>query len=169
MSDDFQAHYTSELLDDDTRPSIRLLSMMHQFTKPGTKVRWIPWQLRLFAREYSDVMEDRSSKATSTETQLIASAFFDDTPELQVDHLRLTPASAFRSRSQCPGNVRPCPSEECQSLRQDKMVLCSMNLEHDASLRPASMKEVIAADRKMSGTISDLVEKGWSLDDALFS
>ena len=29
------------------------------------------------------------------------------------------------------------------------------------------MKEVIAADRKIWGTISDLVEGGWSLDDAL--
>ena len=38
--------------------------------------------------------------------------------------------------------------------------LCSMNLEYDASLRPANMNEVIAADRKIWSTISDLVEGG---------
>ena len=46
--------------------------------------------------------------------------------------------------------------------------MCSVNLEHDACLRPANMKEVIAADRKVWGTIRDMIDGGWSLHDAFF-
>ena len=99
----FKANYPEELLDDDTMPSIRLLSLVQHSLKPGKKLRWI-----LSAKQYTEIMEAKSSKPMKTEaTSLLASALYDDTPEMAVSHLRL-PVSYRGSRqsSECMGIVR---------------------------------------------------------------
>ena len=66
-------------------PSIRLLSLVQHSLKPGEKLRWI-----LSAKQYTEIMEAKSSKPMKTEaTSLLASALYDDTPEMAVSHLRL--------------------------------------------------------------------------------
>ena len=45
---DFKVNYPGKLLDEDTMPSIRLLSLVQHSLKPGEKIRWIPWQFRQF-------------------------------------------------------------------------------------------------------------------------
>ena len=87
----FQKNYPGELLGSDSMPSIRLLSMVYEMTK-SKHFKWIPWQLRLTARQYQEAVEARSHKAARTETQLLAHAFFDDTPEINVEQCTcLTP------------------------------------------------------------------------------
>ena len=71
-------------------PSIRLLSLVQHSLKPGEKIRWIPWQFRLSSKQYTEIMEAKSSKPMRTEAQLLASALYDDTPEMPVAHLRLS-------------------------------------------------------------------------------
>ena len=98
MVDKFKANYPGELLDQDSLPSIRLLSLVHHSLKPGEKIRWIPWQFRLSARQYQEHMEAKTAKPLRTEAQIIASAFFDETPEVPVEHMRL--AAAWLDRIQ---------------------------------------------------------------------
>ncbi|CAE7248498.1 unnamed protein product, partial [Symbiodinium microadriaticum] len=90
LIDDFKTNYPGELLDEDTMPSIRLLSLVQHSLKPGEKIRWIPWQFRLSSKQYTEIMEAKSSKPMRTEAQLLASALYDDTPEMPVAHLRLS-------------------------------------------------------------------------------
>ena len=56
LEEAFRANYPGELLDSDTSPSIRLLSLVHHGLKPGQAMRWVPWQLRLSARQYQEIM-----------------------------------------------------------------------------------------------------------------
>ena len=90
LIDDFKTNYPGELLDEDTMPSIRLLSLVQHSLKPGEKIRWIPWQFRLSSKQYTEIMEAKSSKPMRTEAQLLASALYDDTPGMPVAHLRLS-------------------------------------------------------------------------------
>ena len=43
MVEQFRNAYTSEL-DSDSVPSIRLLSLVHQWFKPHGTIKWVPWQ-----------------------------------------------------------------------------------------------------------------------------
>ena len=79
-------------------PSIRLLSMVYDMTK-SKHFKWIPWQLRLSARQYQEAMEARSHKVARTEAQLVTHAFFDETPEVKLA------ASHSTSVPQCIGPV----------------------------------------------------------------
>ena len=88
LVDKFQKNIR-KLLGPDSMPSIRLLSMVHEMSK-SKHFKWIPWQLRLAARQYQEAVEARSHKAARTETQLLAHAFFDDTPEIHVEGRALT-------------------------------------------------------------------------------
>ena len=73
-------------LDADTTPSIRLLSLVHEGLKPGQSLKWVPWQYCLSSRQYQERMEAKSARAVRSELQLLSQAFFDDTPEVSVEH-----------------------------------------------------------------------------------
>ena len=57
----FRINYPSEHLDSDTWPSIRLLSLVHQWFKPQGTIRWVPWQLRVSEKTYQELIEARSA------------------------------------------------------------------------------------------------------------
>ena len=109
MIDKFKANYP----DQDSMPSIRLLSLVHHSLKPGEKLRWIPWQFRLSAKQYQEHMEAKTAKPIRTEAQIIASAFFDETPEVPVEHMRLAAAwleriqTVFRNAGPLRGGAPP--------------------------------------------------------------
>ena len=71
LVDKFQKNYPGELLGPDSMPSIRLLSVVYEMTK-SKHFKWVPWQLRLTARQYQEAVEARSHTAARTETQLLA-------------------------------------------------------------------------------------------------
>ena len=87
---DIQINYPGELLDADTTPSIRLLSLVHKGLKPGQSLKWVPWQYRLSSRQHQERMEAKSARAVRSELQLLSQAFFDDTPEVSVEHHSLS-------------------------------------------------------------------------------
>ena len=170
MIDKFKANYPGELLDQDSMPSIRLLSLVHHSLKPGEKLRWIPWQFRLFAKQYQEHMEAKSAKAIRTEAQIIASAFFDETPEVPVEHMRLAAAWLERIQTVFRNAWALCGAAHLQNLKAlDKKVreLCLQQPDAQLGLRTPTTGELIAADRKIWAAISDLVAQSWSLDDAL--
>ena len=68
--------------------------------------KWIPWQLRLSARQYQEAMEARSHKVARTEAQLLTHAFFDETPEVSVEGRALT-ASCI-ALNKCSAMRWPC-------------------------------------------------------------
>ena len=167
---DFKLNYPGELLDDDTMPSIRLLSLVQHSLKPGEKLRWIPWQFRLSAKQYQEIMEAKSSKPMRTEAHILASALYDDTPEMAVAHLRLSSLLALPHPdrlSQCLGPLRGSPLNNLKAFDKKVLDLALPDLS-DTSLRGPTTQELLAADRKIWGTIANLVSSGWSLDEAFY-
>ena len=170
MVDKFKANYPGELLDRDSMPSIRLLSLVHHSLKPGEKIRWIPWQFRLSARQYQEHMEAKTAKPLRTEAQIIASAFFDETPEVPVEHMRLAAAWLDRIQTVFRNAWALCGAAHLRNLKAlDKKVkeLCLHQPDAQLGLRTPTTAELISADRKIWASLSELVAQSWSLDDAL--
>ena len=167
---DFKTNYPGELLDEDNMPSIRLLSLVQHSLKPGEKIRWIPWQFRLSSKQYTEIMEAKSSKPMRTEAQLLASALYDDTPEMPVAHLRLSASWLSRIQTVYRNAWALCGAAHLNNLKAfDKRVLdLALPDLADNSLRGPTTQELLAADRKIWGTIGTLVSAGWSLDEALY-
>ena len=95
LVDKFQKNYPGELLGPDSMPSIRLLSMVYDITK-SKHFKWIPWQLRLSARQCQEAVEARSHKAARTETQLLAM-----TPPKSAWKAKHSPPAGFIAFSKC--------------------------------------------------------------------
>eukprot|EP00439_Symbiodinium_sp_Y106_P016871 s5764_g2.t1 len=155
----FKTNYPGELLDEDTMPSIRLLSLVQHSLKSGERIRWIPWQLRLSSKQYTEIMEARSSKPLRTEAQLLASALYDDTPEMAVAHLRLSASWLTRIQTVFRNAWALCGAAHLNNLKAFDKRLLDLALPDlaDSSLRGPTTQELLAADRKIWGTISSLV------------
>ena len=98
----FKSNCPGELLDADTTPSIRLLSLVHEGLKPGQSLKWVPWQYRLSSRQYQERMEAKSARAVRSGLQLLSQAFFDDTPEVSVEHHSLSAGCSFGQSCSLP-------------------------------------------------------------------
>ena len=166
---DFQRNYPGEHLDADAMPSVRLLSILHRWFVPGNAISWVPWQLRLSEKQYQEIIESRTTKTLRTEAAFLSTALFDDTPEMPVDHLRLSPAWLGRIQTVFRNAIALCKGAHLQRLKAyDKKVLdLATQAPSDASLRTVSTSELVSADRRLWKEISTLCGCGWSLDDAL--
>ena len=169
LTKDFQANYPGEHLDGDAMPSVRLLSIVHKWFSPGGSIAWIPWQLRLSQKQYQEIIESKSTKTLRTEAQFLSTALYDETPELPVDHLRLSPAWLGRIQTVFRNAIALCKGAHLARLKAfDKKVLdLATHSPADASLRTVTTTELVAADRKLWQEIAALHSTGWSLDDAL--
>ena len=166
---DFHTNYPGEHLDSDAMPSVRLLSIVHRWFSPGNSISWVPWQLRLSEKQYQELIESKASRTIRTEAAFLSTALFDDTPEMPVDHLRLSPAWLSRVQTVFRNAIALCKGAHLQRLKAyDKKILdWATQTPSDASLRTVTTQELVAADRKLWREISLLHSTGWSLDDAL--
>jgi len=166
---DFETNYPGEYLDSDAMPSVRLLSLVHKWFTPGNRIAWIPWQLRLSQKQYQEIMESKSSKMLRTEAQFLSTALFDETPELPVDHLRLSPAWLSRTQAVFRNAIALCKGAHLARIKAfDKKVLdWATQSPADHSLRTVTTTELVAADRKLWQELSSMHSSGWTLDDAL--
>ena len=151
-------------------PSIRLLSLVQHSLKPGEKIPWIPWQFRLSSKQYTEIMEAKSSKPMRTEAQLLASALYDDTPEMPVAHLRLAASWLSRIQTVYRNAWALCGAAHLNNLKAFYKRVLDLALPDlaDSSLRGPTTQELLSADRKIWGAIGSLVSSGWSLDEALY-
>ena len=169
LTKDFKANYPGEFLDSDAMPSVRLLSIVHKWFAPQGTITWVPWQLRLSHKQYQEIIESKSSKLLRTEAQFLSTALFDETPEMPVEHLRLSPAWLSRIQTVFRNAIALCKGAHLARLKAlDKKVLdAATQSPSDASLRTVTTTELVAADRKIWHEIALLHSTGWTLDDAL--
>ena len=168
LVDKFQKNYPGELLGPDSMPSIRLLSIVYEMTK-SKHFKWIPWQLRLSARQYQEAVEARSHKAARAKTQLLANAFFDDTPEISVEGKTLTTGWLHRIQQVFRNALALCQAVHllnAKALDQQIANMCLLQPDPALSLRTVTTSELLRADRQIWGTIIDLLQRKWSMDDA---
>ena len=112
-----------KLLDADTTPSIRLLSLVFEGLKPGQTLKWVPWQLRLSARQYQERIEARSSRAIKSELQLLRHAFFDDAPGVPVENHALSAGWLQRIQTVFRNALALCQAAHLSNLKAfDKKV-----------------------------------------------
>ncbi|CAE7232628.1 unnamed protein product [Symbiodinium sp. CCMP2456] len=167
---DFHRNYPGEHLDGDAMPSVRLLSIVHRWFSPGNSISWVPWQLRLSERQYQEIIESRTTRTLRSEAAFLSTALFDDaTPEMPVDHLRLSPAWLGRIQAIFRNAIALCKGAHLQRLKAyDKKILdWATQTPSDASLRTVTASELVSADRKLWREIASLCAAGWTLDDAL--
>ena len=133
----FKTNYPGELLDADTAPPIRLLSLVHEGLKPGQTLKWAPWQFRLSARQYQERMEAKSAKAVRSELQLLSHAFFDDTPEINVENHALSPAWLMRIQTVFRNALALCQAAHLSNLKAfDKKIADLCLTQPDSNLPP---------------------------------
>ena len=164
----FKQNYPGELLDNDSMPSIRLLSLVHEGLK--TRLKWIPWQYRLSQKQYQEILEAKTTKAVRSEVQLLTAAFMDDQPELSVESRPLSAGWLMQIQTIFRNALALCNAAHLKSLKDfDKKIadLCLKQPDRTSGLRTVTTQELLSADRRMWNTISDLLREGWSLDEAL--
>ena len=82
----FRSNYPSEHLDSHTRPSIRLLSLVHQWFKPHGTIRWIPWQLRMLEKTHQELIEKHSAHVRSALRHSSLAVHFSTKPQRSALH-----------------------------------------------------------------------------------
>ena len=170
MIEQFRNADTSEHLDSDTMPSIRLLSLVHQWFRPHGSIKWVPWQLRLSAKQYQEIIEARTAKTLRTEAQLISTALFDETPEQCIDKAFLSPAWLTRCQTVMRNAIALCNGARLRILKAfDAKVfeLATQSMAADSGLRTVNTAELLQADRKLWSELGAMHSEGWSLDEAL--
>ena len=169
MVEQFRNAYSSEHLDADSMPSIRLLSLVHQWFKPHGSIKWIPWQLRLSAKQYQELIEARTAKTLRTEAQLISTALFDETPEQSIDRAFLSPTWLSRCQTVMRNAIALCNGAHLRILKafDAKGFEATQSLAPDSGLRTVQTAELLQADRKLWSELALLHSEGWSLDQAL--
>ena len=144
----FKSNYPGELLDADTTPSIRLLSLVHEGLKPGQSLKWVPWQYRLSSRQYQEPMEAKSARAVRSELQLLSQAFFDDTPEVSVEHRSLSAGWLTRIQTVFRNALALCQAAHLSNLKAfDKKIadLCLTQPDPNLGLRTVNTQELLSA------------------------
>ena len=170
MQASFRSNYPGEHLDSDSTPSIRLLSLVHQWFTPKGAIKWIPWQLRMSHKQYQDIIEARTARTLRAEAQLVSAALFDETPELNIDRAHLSPAWLARTQQVFRNAIALCGGARLATLKAfDKKIMdiCTQQLSAESGLRTVNTHELLQADRKLWNEISNLRSEGWSLDKAL--
>ena len=163
-------NYPNEHLDSDTRPSIRLLSLVHQWFRTHGAVKWIPWQLHMSEKTYQELLEARAARTLRTEAQLISNALFDETPEVSIAPGGINPAWFMRAQVVFSNAVAICGGAHLRILRAfDKRIfdLAAQSLAPDSGLRAMRTQELLQADRKTWAELASLHAEGWTLDEAL--
>ena len=154
-------------------PSVRLLSIVHQFFKPGAAkgtLKWVPWQLRMPQHQYQEIMEARTTRTLRTEAQLISNALFDETPQLNINNASPSPPWLGRTQQVFRNAICLCGGAHLHNLKAlDKKVfdLCTQQLHPKTGLRTVNTAELLQADRKIWAELIALHSDGWPLDEAL--
>ena len=158
----FKQNYPSEHLDSDTHPTITLLSLVQQGFRAHGTIKRVPWQLRMSAKTYQELIDARTARTLKTEAQLISDALFDKTPpEVSIAPGGINPAWLMRTQVVFSNAVVICAGAHLRMLHaSDKRIfdLATQSLAPDSGLREVHTQELLQADRN---------SEGWSLDEAL--
>ena len=166
----FIKHYPSELLNSETMPSTRLLSLVHhQLVKK--QWTWVPWRFRMSVTRAEEVTSQRASKIPRVEHASLSSLLLDDPPALEISNSGMG-INAIRNMLEVHNvAIALCQGAHLQNLKAYShkfMSFLTQKVDSESGLRTASVVEAQAADRQIWTTISELMtDRDWSMDDAL--
>lgn len=170
MRAQFLKNYPSELLNGDTTPSTRLLSLVHHQLAKG-EWKWIPWRYRLSVTKCEDVQTQRAAKIPKLESLSLSSLLLDEIPAIEVSNDNMGINAIRTSMDVFNTAMAMCNGAHLANLKEYSLKFISMltqRVSADTGLRTATVLEAQTADRQIWGTISDLVnDRNWSFDNAL--
>ena len=170
MKAKFLSSYPSEILTQDTMPSLRLLSQVH-YQLQKKEVKWIPWKYRLSQSRADEVTTGRGSKQPRLEGLSLHSLIYDEPPSIEVSNQSMG-VNAVRSIFDL-FNVAVALAEGAHLAHLKAYSLkflgyLTQKYDPDTGLRTPSIMEAQAADKHLWFLIGELVmDKNWSLDQAL--
>ena len=144
----FLRTYPSEVLDDSSTPSARLLALAF---KQASSHQWcfIPWRWRMSVHELEEQQLQRPRKLARTE---LADLVWDDVPRLHsVAMARVTDVHLVTLKKYDSTFLR----------------FASARFDSSIGLRPPNVLECEQADRRFWEAVSALRLQGWSLDDCI--
>ena len=167
LKSQFLRHYPSEILNHETMPSTRLLSLVQRQLQKGW--RWVPWKFRLTAARSEEVSSQRSAKLPRLETTSLHALLLDEPPSIDISNTGMG-ANAIRNLlavhdiaiAMCGG----VHLANLKSYRHKFISLLTQRVDSDSGLRCPSVTEAQSADRQLWMTMGDLMsENHWKMDD----
>ena len=161
----FLRKYPSEVLDDSTMPSARLLALAFKQTS-SQEWRFIPWRWRMSVLELEEQQLQRPRKLARTE---LADLILDDVPSRNLpDTLGMFALSKIlRLHSVAMAMVTDVRLVTLKKYESTFLRFASARFDNSSGLRPPNALECEQADRRFWEAVSELRLQGWSLDDCI--
>ena len=170
MKKQFVKNYPSELVNPDTMPSTRLLSLVYNQVSKKHWV-WIPWKFRLSVSKSEEVSSQRPAKLPRLETSGLSALLLDDPPSLEISNAGMGINAIRNLLAVHDYAVAMCNGAHLANLKAYShkfLAFLTQRVDADSGLRCASVTESQSADRQIWQTISDLMlEREWSMDECL--
>ena len=170
MKAKFLANYPSELLNQDTTPSTRLLSLVHhQLSKK--QWQWVPWKYRLSQSKVEDLQTQRAAKMPKLESLTLGALMIDDVPSLEIRNEGMG-LHAVRTLMDIHNvALAMCGAAHLAALKeysQKFLSLLTQKVDPELGLRNANIIESQSADRQCWYVMAELInERQWTMNDAL--
>ncbi|CAL1140530.1 unnamed protein product [Cladocopium goreaui] len=152
MKAKFLASYPSELLNHDTMPSTRLLSLTHhQLSKKQWS--WIPWKYRLTLAKSDEITSQRQAKMPKLEVATLHSLLVDEPPSIDISNAGFGVNAVRNLLAVHDTAVAMCGGAHLANLKAYSAKFLSFltqRVDPDTMLRCASITEAQAADRPSS-------------------
>ena len=169
LREDFESSYPTELLDQDSFPSSRLLALASR-VQTSKEVRWIPWKFRLSSRAQDDHLLLRPKKTPRLSE--LSDLPLDEAPTREfhsgpVSHNLLSQLLSLKAVAL--SLVKACHLGSIKIYNRKFIRLCFPRFEAGSGLRGPSMEEAQQADKRAWEVIADLCNlHQWTLDNALY-
>ena len=170
MKTKFLASYPSELVNHDTMPSTRLLSLVHH--QLGKKQwAWIPWKYRLTMAKSEEVTSQRQTKMPKLEVASLHHLLVDEPPAIDISNTGFGVNAVRNLLAVHDMAVAMCGGAHLANLKAYSakfLGFLTQKVDPESMLRCASITEAQAADRQIWAAIADLMsERGWDMDNCL--
>lgn len=164
---DFESAYPSEVLQPESMPGPRLLSLCHsQLSRKEWK--WIPWKFRLSQKLHDDQSISRPRKLLRSET--FQDMLFDDVPTREIPQHQIGLAHLQQLLLLQDFAIALCKGAHLGTLKLYSRKFCNLasaRFDPDSGLRAPNCPELAQADQQLWQRIAELYHKGWTLDDSI--
>ena len=150
----------------DLFPSSRLISLIHdQLNKKAWK--WIPWKFRISVTKAEEITGGRAQKMPKLDQMGLHALLLDDPPSLEVSNTSMGVNSIRNMLEVHDRAIALCQGARLANLKPyTHKFLSFLTFRCEGDLRTPSALEAQSADQRVWTVISDLMERGWTMDDS---
>ena len=154
MKDDFKRFYPSEILNQDTMPSVRLLSLIHDELAKKSWM-WVPWKYRLSQAKNEEIKSQRVSKLPKIEGLSAHELLVDEPPSVEVTNSGMG-INGIRSILELQ-NFGIALCRNLRAFSHKFLSYLTVRLDGDLGLRCPNVLEAQPADKALWASMADLM------------